>query len=722
MTPQGPAGTLHPTDADADAERPVAERGRPPDSGREAPRRANGRPDPLAETVGEVEAALAGGVPSGVEEGLEVIELPSDRRPGPPAAPANGRPGRSGGPPPAPRDTVVHSRPLGPPPPSSPLGESRPPGPPPADSGGGAPALPIVSDRLPQRRAGQPTKRDKGERDLRSPFRLGEMLVHMGLLTKAQLDDALVKQRASGRRLGQVLVEERFLSEYDLSQAMAVSLGLEHVALVEVRVDPLACGLVKEKLQRRYLALPYAFADERTVIVAMADPTNVFAVDDLRVLTGYEIQVTVASAAEINQAIGRMNRPEAEVLLAGDEDDDGDHVTDIREQSDEAPIIKLVNAVISQAVDDGASDIHFEPGARECLVRFRIDGVLHEISTIPLRLQAGVISRLKIMADLDIAERRVPQDGRMGLNVGGRPIDLRVATLPTVYGEKVVMRILDRQNVLIEIPRLGFSESCYARFSSSFRKPYGAVLVTGPTGSGKSTTLYAALNAINTPEKNIITVEDPVEYRLPGINQVQINPKAGLTFSAGLRSILRCDPDIVMIGEIRDRETAQIAIESALTGHLVLSTLHTNSAPGALGRLNEMGVEPFLTGSAVDSVLAQRLARKLCTTCREEFLPDEPLLVAAGYGEDMVAKAGELTLWKAVGCSRCNHTGYKGRLGVYEIMLVSEEIERMTVARAATDDIMRQAREEGMLTLREDGLMKALDGLTTLEEIGRVVV
>jgi len=400
---------------------------------------------------------------------------------------------------------------------------------------------------------------------------------------------------------------------------------------------------------------------------------------------------------------------------------DDESLTDIRDATEEAPIVKLVNSVIAQAVDDAASDIHFEPQAKELVARFRIDGVLHEIMSIPRRMQNGVISRLKIMADLDIAERRVPQDGRIGLIVGGKPIDMRVATLPTVYGEKIVMRLLDKSNVMLRLEDLGFSQKALKRFQRSFTKPYGAILVTGPTGSGKSTTLYAALNILNSPEKNIITVEDPVEYRLTGINQVQVNMKAGMTFAAALRSILRCDPDIVMIGEIRDRETAQIAVESALTGHLVLSTLHTNDAPGALSRLTEMGIEPFLTSSAVDCVLAQRLARRLCKECREPYTATREMLRKNDFPPEVVDR-DDVVLYRPKGCARCNGTGYKGRLGLYEVMIVSEAVRRLTVERKSADEISRVAAAEGMKSLREDGIDKVLDGATSIEEIARVIV
>jgi type IV pilus assembly protein PilB len=387
---------------------------------------------------------------------------------------------------------------------------------------------------------------------------------------------------------------------------------------------------------------------------------------------------------------------------------------------DDAPIVKFVNALISQAVRDRASDIHIEPGEKEVRVRYRVDGVLHEVMQQSSRIHPSVVSRLKIMADLDIAERRIPQDGRISLRTGGKQIDLRLSTLPTVYGEKVVMRILDASSVVLELSDLGFMDHNYARFESSFTKPYGMILVTGPTGSGKSTTLYATLNVINKPEVNIVTTEDPVEYRLPGINQVQINVKAGLTFPAALRSILRQDPDVVLVGEMRDHETAHIGMEAALTGHLVLSTLHTNDAPSAVTRLTEMKIDPFLVASAVDCVLAQRLVRKLCGKCKEPYEPSPEELKVAGlpWGDQDALP----TLFRAVGCSSCAKTGYRGRVAVHEVMLVTEEIERLIVERASTDEIAKFASAQGMRTLREDGLAKVLLGRTTLEEVARVVV
>jgi type IV pilus assembly protein PilB len=557
----------------------------------------------------------------------------------------------------------------------------------------------------------------------------GEVLVDMGLLTQDQVDQAAAEQQVSHQRIGEIALAKGWVTKADLMQALARRLGCKFLDLAVTRVDPVALELISERDARRYSAIPVGFVDEHTVLVAMADPSNIVAIDDLRILTGFDIEPGLASNEEIVEMLSKLRSVGGQLsegldtkVTASEDDAPVDDMRDIREQVEAAPVVKLVNGVLARAADEGASDIHFEPQARDLLIRFRHDGVLHEIMTIPKRLQAGVISRLKIMADLDIAERRIPQDGRIGLTVGGRPIDMRVASLPTVYGEKVVIRLLDRSNVMLRLEELGFSDQALNRYRRSFVKPYGAILVTGPTGSGKSTTLYATLNILNTSDKNIITVEDPVEYRLAGINQVQINPKAGLTFASGLRSILRCDPDIVMVGEVRDKDTAQIAIESALTGHLVLSTLHTNDAPGALTRLTEMGVEPFLTASAVDCVIAQRLVRKLCEYCREPFDPTPEILRQVGFGSQVVESPEQITLSRAVGCPRCNTTGYKGRMAIYEIMLVTEAIERLIIERKSADEIGRVARAEGMMALRQDGLERVLQGLTSIEEISRVIV
>lgn len=553
---------------------------------------------------------------------------------------------------------------------------------------------------------------------------LGELLVNRNMITREQLATALEKQKGTSRRLGELLVEEKILTQDELNGALAERLGVETIGLADYDIDSLAATMVPEKLARRYGAIPVKFVDENTLLVAMVDPTNVFAIDDLRMMTGYDIKPAIATAEDVFDRIAKFHRLSESVDTAIDGEQDyieEDSVeADIREAASDAPIVKLVNGVISQGVDDRASDIHFEPQEKELVVRFRIDGVLHEIMSIPKRMQSGVLSRIKVMADIDIAERRIPQDGRIGLTVGGKAIDVRVASMPTVHGEKIVLRLLDKSTVLLDLVDLGFSERALKRFEHSYRKPYGAILVTGPTGSGKSTTLYGALNVLNSKEKNIITVEDPVEYRLSGINQTQINPKAGLTFASGLRAILRSDPDIVMVGEIRDRETAQIAIEAALTGHLVLSTLHTNDAPGALTRLTEMGIEPFLTASAIECVLAQRLARRLCPHCKEPYQPTAEALRQNEFPPEAIE--GEVTLYRAAGCNRCNNTGYKGRFGIYEVMIVSEAIERLTVERKSADEIFRVARAEGMVSLREDGIEKVLSGVTSIEEISRVII
>jgi type IV pilus assembly protein PilB len=406
--------------------------------------------------------------------------------------------------------------------------------------------------------------------------------------------------------------------------------------------------------------------------------------------------------------------------MALDNTDEDDDLSNLKDVVEDAPIVKFVNLLITQAIQDRASDIHIEPTERDLRVRFRIDGVLHEIMRSPKNIQSGVISRLKIMSDINIAERRIPQDGRLSVTVNQKKIDLRVATLPTVWGEKVVMRVLDNSTAMLRLSDLGFRDENYERYAVSFTKPYGMILVTGPTGSGKSTTLYATLNIVSKPEINVITVEDPVEYRIPGINQVQTNTKAGLSFASALRSILRSDPDVVLIGEVRDHETAQIAIEAALTGHLVLSTLHTNDAPSAITRLVEMGIEPFLVGSALDCILAQRLARRLCGKCREAYTPEAETLRQARF--PWIEGEALPTLYRAVGCSACAKTGYKGRLALHEVMPVSEDIERLAVERASAAVIGQVAREQGMKTLRDDGMAKVLDGVTTLEEILRVVV
>src|SRR5437773_1828266 len=540
-----------------------------------------------------------------------------------------------------------------------------------------------MADVRPMRSAGDP-QRSSGIPEAPTPVKrtraLGEILVDDGFITQAQLDEARRESEQSGKSLGRTLIDMSLVGEGALVKALATQIGLPFMDLADFQIDLTAASLVPHSLAKRYTALPIAF-EEETLIVAMSDPGNVFAVDDIRTLTGRDIRIVVSTRTDIADAIERVSRVDAEVgdlaATAAAEEQEIDDVSALKESVDEAPIVKLVNLLITQAVNDRASDIHIEPQERDVRIRYRIDGVLHEVMRSPKSIQNGVLSRLKIMADIDIAERRVPQDGRVGLVVGGKAIDLRVATMPTVHGEKAVIRILDKSHALLNLTDLGFSEQNMERYERSFRKPYGMILVTGPTGSGKSTTLYATLNILNDIDRNIITVEDPVEYRLGGVNQVQMNPKAGLTFASALRSIRRSDPDIVMVGEIRDSETAKISIEAALTGHLVLSTLHTNDAPAALTRLNEMGVEPFLTGAAVTGVLAQRLARRLCTHCCEMYSPSVEELLKARIAPDVAAAADGMAFYRKRGCPRCNQTGYRGRTGIYQLLTMSETLETL---------------------------------------------
>lgn len=553
---------------------------------------------------------------------------------------------------------------------------------------------------------------------------LGLLLVETGLVTKDQLAEALATQASTGRPIGRVLIDQGLISESDLVRALAKQVGLEFVDLTERAIDATVASLIPEGLARRYQALPISWDDD-VLVVAMADPSNVLAVDDIRALTGAQVRCVVATSAQIRETIDRFHRLDSEVddlaSQAADELTDIDELANVSAVVEDAPIVKFVNLLITQAVADRASDIHVEPAERDLRIRFRIDGVLHEVMRSPKAIQAGVISRLKVMSDINIAERRIPQDGRMSLTVGGKPIDLRVATLPTVHGEKVVMRILDKNQALLSLEDQGFLPDTLERYERSFRKPYGTVLVTGPTGSGKSTTLYATLNVLNEVQRNIITIEDPVEYRLAGINQIQVNPKAGLTFASALRSILRADPDVLLVGEIRDRETAIIGIEAALTGHLVLTTLHTNDAASTPMRLLEMGVEPFLVTSALDVVLAQRLARRLCDRCKEPYQPSEEELLSARWAMETIDIGDWPTLHRAVGCSACGRTGYRGRFALHEVMPISEEIERLIIERRSVEDLSKVAQMEGMIPLRQDGLRKAAMGMTSIEEIFRVV-
>jgi type IV pilus assembly protein PilB len=559
----------------------------------------------------------------------------------------------------------------------------------------------------------KPTRRGSSQRYLT------DVIVDMGLATRRQVDDALETSRISGTTPERVLLEQGAITPDALARALAERYGLDHLDLGVFTVDMTAANLVSTTVAKRYQTVPVAFADKRTLLVAMADPSNVLAVDDIAIMTGYEIRVAVAPPDDITALISRLDRMEDVVGESSDvleDGDDGAEVVALHETSEDAPVIKLVNQIVAQAVERGASDIHLAPDGRELRVRFRVDGVLQDITSVQRRMAAGVISRIKIMGDLNIAEKRLPQDGRVGLVVDGRHIDLRVVTLPSVHGEGVVMRVLDKESVVVELDKLGMADPERERFEKACRETHGAVLVTGPTGSGKSTTLYAALQMLNTPEKNIITVEDPVEYEMSGLTQVQVSAKVGLTFAAGLRSMVRADPDIIMVGEIRDRETAQIAVESALTGHLVLSTLHTNDAPSAITRLIEMGIEPFLVASALDCVVAQRLARMLCPSCKRRTIIPAKVLRENGYRARV-----ELEAYEPVGCRRCGGSGYRGRVGLYEVMKMSPEIQSLALERSPSEAVRDVAVRQGMTRLRDDGLQKVRLGRTSMAEIARVI-
>ncbi|MBA2794181.1 MAG: type II/IV secretion system protein [Thermoleophilaceae bacterium] len=558
-----------------------------------------------------------------------------------------------------------------------------------------------------------PRKRGAGRRAV------GDVLVELGYLTADEVAEATREARVSGQRLEGALMDAGKLSPEQVGRATAERFGLDYVDLTEYRPDVAAMNLISAPAARRYKAVPIGFDIYEVLQVAVADPANILALDDVRLMTGHEVRPVVAPAEDIAMLIGKMNRLEKAMAEAIDEEPEevDERIDGPVDRADDAPVIKLVNSVIAQAVEEGASDIHFEPEGRDMRVRFRIDGVLSATASIPRKMVPGVVSRLKIMGDLDIAERRLPQDGRLTRKVEGHTVDLRIVTLPSALGEGVVMRVLDKEQVLLSLDTLGMTDQARSRFEHSFGKPHGAVLVTGPTGSGKSTTLYTALNVLNTIEKNIITIEDPVEYQLPGITQVGVNARAGLTFPRGLRSALRADPDVIMVGEIRDADTARVAIESALTGHLVLSTLHTNDAASAITRLTEMGIEPFLTASALDCVVAQRLARMLCNYCKKLTVLSEVALREAGF-----EVTGDVGAYEPVGCSRCKHTGHKGRLGIFEVMTISEAIRSLALERVSAEQIRSKAIEEGMRVLRADGLEKVKLGLTSIAEVTRVVV
>jgi type IV pilus assembly protein PilB len=571
----------------------------------------------------------------------------------------------------------------------------------------------------------------KGSRSRLLP--LGELLAASGLITSEQLAAALQLQRSSKEKLGSILVRHDFISEDQLLGFLSAQYGLPSMPLGSITVEPEVLRLVPVELARRYDVLPIKRVG-KALTLAMADPVNIEAIDRVTAATGLRVLPVVAGQATLRTAIGRLyeepvDAPTADLLtaLAGNlegvevvEDDEAGSKVDVfelKESADEAPVVKLVNMVLVDAIQKGASDIHFEPYEKVFRIRFRIDGVLHEMLAPPKRLEPAITSRLKIMANLDIAERRLPQDGRIKLRYNTREIDFRVSILPTIFGEKAVLRILDKEALRLDLTQLGFDPGGLEQVQQAIHQPYGMVLITGPTGSGKTTTLYSAIHTINSPDHNIMTAEDPVEYNLKGVNQVQINEAVGRTFAAVLRSFLRQDPDVILVGETRDLETAQIAIRAALTGHLVFSTLHTNDCPSTVARLVDMGIPPFLVASSLVLILAQRLGRRICKDCKEPYALDEAALVP--YGHQPQGR-GAATLYKGKGCPTCNFTGLKGRVAIYEIMPVTSEVRDMILKGAVTADLRRVAQMQGMKTLRQAGLLKVLEGTTTVEEVLRV--
>ncbi len=555
--------------------------------------------------------------------------------------------------------------------------------------------------------------------------RLGRVLLEMGLISDEELAELLARQRSQGGRLGDLLVAERRLTPEQVAKAVATRLGVEYLSLSRPPSDEFV-GRLTPEVARRYLALPVHRDADGRVVVAMADPTDLTVVDDIAMLVGEPIRPALAMPEAIIAHIdvgGTVEDMAAGMNALGTSSDDAVHADehDVAIGENDGPVIRFVNSVIARAVSERASDIHLEPQQGDLIVRFRVDGILRTVTSVPIARGPAIISRLKVLAELDIAERRAPQDGRIAVRAGGRALDLRVATLPTVAGESVVIRILDQANAIMDISALGFSPVTVDRYEQAFNRMHGLVLVTGPTGSGKTSTLYATLHRLNGADRKILTVEDPVEYRLPGVNQVQVRPKAGLTFASGLRSMLRCDPDIIMVGEVRDVETARIAVEAALTGHLVLATLHTNDAASAIARLTEMGIEPFLLTSAVRGVLAQRLVRRLCTTCKEPFPDAVQALHEFVARHNLRLDDGPIQLCRARGCDECSGTGYRGRFSVAEALLMSPAIERLTLSRASPSEIELQSKADGMRPMLEDGIHAVIAGDTSLDELTRVV-
>jgi type IV pilus assembly protein PilB len=564
--------------------------------------------------------------------------------------------------------------------------------------------------------------------------RLGDLLVAERLITEDQLKQALSEQKGKTEKLGAILARLGFITEEQLIGFLSRQYGIPSITLNNIDVDAETLRLVPAPIARKYEVLPIKRIGG-TLTLAMADPTNVFALDDVAFMTSLQILPVVAPQAAIRAAIEKaydagqqsaMNEMLTEItadasveLLEGEAESTGVDVFELKESADEAPVVKLVNMVLVDAIRKGASDLHWEPYEKHFRIRFRIDGVLHEMLSPPKRLEPAIISRLKIMSNLDISERRVPQDGRIKLRFSNREIDFRVSVLPTIFGEKAVLRILDKDSLQLDLTKLGFDPWSYEKFNHAIHQPYGMVLITGPTGSGKTTTLYSAISTINSPEHNIMTAEDPVEYNLKGVNQVQVNEGVGRSFASVLRSFLRQDPDVILVGETRDLETAQISIRAALTGHLVFTTLHTNDCPSTIARLFDMGIQPFLLSSALLLILAQRLGRRICKDCRQPVAGKEEDLIPYGHTPQGLTN---VTFYRGKGCATCNFTGMKGRVAIYEVMPVTEALRDMILKNAATADIREQAQKDGMKTLRQSGLMKVIEGTTTVEEIIRVTL
>jgi type IV pilus assembly protein PilB len=558
--------------------------------------------------------------------------------------------------------------------------------------------------------------------------KLGEVLIKANLITESQLEQALTQQKSEGGRIGSILIKLGCVNEEDVAQCLGQKYGIPYIDLDTQTIDAPVTRLIPPTIAQKHLVIPVSKTGT-TLTMAMADPTNVFAVDDVKFMTGLNVRLMIATESSVRRAIERyydssetLQNVMASIEDAGMEvmeehDDSNLNIGELKQAVEEAPIIKLVNLILAEAIKRGASDIHAEPYEKAFRVRFRIDGILYEVMSPPMGMKNAIISRLKIMADLDISERRLPQDGRMKVKFKTREVDFRVSTLPTLFGEKVVMRLLDKSNLMLDMSKLGFAPQALAAFEEAIRAPYGMILVTGPTGSGKTTTLYSALDSLNQLETNIMTAEDPVEFNIRGINQVQIREHIGLTFAAALRAFLRQDPDVIMVGEIRDYETAEIAVKAALTGHLVLSTLHTNDAPSAVTRLLNMGIEPFLVASSVILILAQRLLRRVCTQCKTPVVVPPNALMDVGLTQEEVTA---ITCYKGRGCEACSSTGYKGRIAIYEVLTLTPELRDLILSGASALEIKRAAIRQGMQTLRMSGLAKLKEGVTTVQEVVRV--